>query len=96
MYLIITISSDLAITEKPIVLTITNTQTMIEIWNANGGTGGFVNATQENQDIWKHVQTKFEEGWFIRQYPTVFGREIFCVSLRFLVRVSGWSGRVER
>jgi type II secretory pathway pseudopilin PulG len=43
----------------------TNTETMISKWNANGGTGGYTDATQENQDLWKHIQTKFSEGWFI-------------------------------
>lgn len=43
----------------------TNTGKMIKIWNANGGAGGYYGATQEKQDIWKHIQTKYNEGWFI-------------------------------
>ena len=43
----------------------TNTGKMIEIWNKNGGEGGYSGATQANQDIWKHIQTKYNEGWFI-------------------------------
>ena len=26
---------------------------------------GYVNAGQDNQDIWKHIQKKYNEGWFI-------------------------------
>ena len=37
----------------------TNTATMIEKWN-NGSYG-----TGYNQDIWKHIQEKADDGWFI-------------------------------
>ena len=44
-----------------------NTGKIIDIWNANGGTGGYTNATQDNQDIWKHIQILYDNGngWFI-------------------------------
>ena len=43
----------------------TNTGTMIDKWNVNGETGGYTGATQDNEDIWKYIQTKYKEGWFI-------------------------------
>ena len=43
----------------------TNTDTMINKWNLNGKTGGYLNAVQDNEDIWKHIQKKASEGWFI-------------------------------
>jgi len=48
-----------------------NTNTMISIWDKNGGEGGYARATQDNQDIWKHIkgyiETEAEEyrNWFI-------------------------------
>lgn len=41
-----------------------NTGKMIARWNAAKTTEGY-DAEQDNQDIWKHIQTKYEEGWFI-------------------------------
>ena len=44
----------------------TNTGKIIEIWNKNGaGEGSYTGATQDNQDIFKHIQDKYEEGWYI-------------------------------
>ena len=41
----------------------TNTGNMINIWNKNGvGEGSYDEATQGEYDIWKHVQTKYQEG----------------------------------
>ena len=43
-----------------------NTGRMIEIWNKNGiGEGSYSEATQDNLDIWKHIQPKYQEGWYI-------------------------------
>jgi len=42
-----------------------NTNTMISKWDKNGEEGGYTGATQDNQDIWKHIKTKVAEGWFI-------------------------------
>ena len=45
-----------------------NTGTMIRIWNNNGEEEGWrVGATQYKQDIWKHIQDKYnsEEKWYI-------------------------------
>lgn len=44
-----------------------NTRKMIDKWNTNGDAekGGYDGATQDNQDIWKHIQTKYQEGWFL-------------------------------
>ena len=51
---------------------------MIDIWNADGGEGGFNGARQDNQDIWKHIQTKYEDGWFIpsKDEWAIFAKEI--------------------
>ena len=44
----------------------TNTGTMIRIWNNNGAeTGWTTGATQDKRDIWKHIQTKYQQGWYI-------------------------------
>lgn len=43
----------------------TNTGKMIEIWNAAGTENGYKDSAQDKQDIWKHIQTKYNEGWFI-------------------------------
>lgn len=43
----------------------TNTATMIARWNANSGAGGYTNGTQDNRDIWKHIQTEYSKGWFV-------------------------------
>ena len=43
----------------------TNTKTIIDRWNRNGKEGGYANAIQENQDIWKYIQTEYENGWFL-------------------------------
>ncbi len=42
-----------------------NTDITSTKWNLNGKTGGYDGATQDYQDIWKHIQTKASEGWFI-------------------------------
>ena len=43
-----------------------NTGTIIAIWNKNGiGEGSYLGATQDDHDIWKHIQTKYQEGWYI-------------------------------
>ena len=43
-----------------------NTGKIIEIWNKNGdGVGSYSGATQYNHDIFKHIQTKYQEGWYI-------------------------------
>ncbi len=42
-----------------------NTRKMIEKWNLGGTSDGYTDAIQGNQDIWKHIQTKYSEGWFI-------------------------------
>lgn len=41
-----------------------NTGIMIEKWNAAKTTSGW-DADQDNQDIWKHIQTEYSKGWFI-------------------------------
>ena len=44
----------------------TNTGKIIEIWNKNGdGVGSYSEATQDKRDIWKHIQAKYKEGWYI-------------------------------
>ena len=42
-----------------------NTRKIIAKWNAAGTDDGYTDAPQDNQDIWKHIQTKYNEGWFI-------------------------------
>lgn len=42
-----------------------NTRKMIEKWNAAETTNGYPNSIQDDQDIWKHIQTKYKEGWFL-------------------------------
>ena len=41
-----------------------NTRKMIAKWNAAGTEEGYA-AEQTDNDIWKHIQTKYEEGWFL-------------------------------
>ncbi len=46
----------------------TNTGKIIEIWNKNGeGEGSYQGATQDDHDIWKHIQEKYnsKEKWYI-------------------------------
>ena len=44
----------------------TNTGNMIEIWNKNGeGEGSYSGATQDSQDLWGHIQDKYNEGWYV-------------------------------
>ena len=44
----------------------TNTKTIIEIWNKNGKYKGYYEgATQDNKDIWKYIQSKYQKGWYI-------------------------------
>ena len=43
-----------------------NTGKIIEIWNKNGtGEGSYSGATQCDRDIFKHIQTKYQEGWYL-------------------------------
>ena len=45
-----------------------NTGKIIEIWNKNGtGAGSYEGATQDNQDIFKHIQEKYnsKEKWYV-------------------------------
>ena len=42
-----------------------NTRLMINKWNASGTSEGYEDTTQDNQDIWKHIQNKYREGWNI-------------------------------
>ena len=53
-----------------------NTGNIIEIWNKNGtGDGSYLGAIQNNRDIFNHIQTKYQEGWYIpsKQEWTAFG-----------------------
>ena len=42
-----------------------NTRKMIAKWNAAGTAEGYPNSPQNNRDIWKHIQTKYQQGWYI-------------------------------
>ena len=42
-----------------------NTRKMIAKWNAAGTSEGYTDSPQNNQDIWKHIQTKYQQGWYI-------------------------------
>ena len=42
-----------------------NTRKMIEKWNAAGTENGYTDSAQDKQDIWKHIQTKYQQGWYI-------------------------------
>ena len=43
-----------------------NTGSMIRIWNKNGiGEGSYPGAVQDDHDIFKHIQTKYQDGWYI-------------------------------
>ena len=45
-----------------------NTGTMIGIWEKNGeGEGSYQGATQDKQDVWKHIKEKYnsKEKWYI-------------------------------
>ena len=43
-----------------------NTGKIIEIWNKNGeGEGSYSGATQDDHDIWKHIQGEYAKGWYI-------------------------------
>ena len=43
-----------------------NTRKMIAKWNAAGTSEGYSNSPQNNQDIWKHIQEKYNSGkWYI-------------------------------
>ena len=55
-----------------------NTRKMIEKWNAAGTENGYTDSAQDKQDIWKHIQTKYNEGWFIpsRAEWAAFANEI--------------------
>ena len=61
----------------------TNTGKMIGIWNKDGG--GYSGATQDNRDIWKHIQTKYNEGWFIpsRAEWSAFANELGITSSNY-------------
>ena len=44
----------------------TNTGKIIEIWNKNGiGEGSYSGATQDDHDIFKHIQSEYAKGWYI-------------------------------
>ena len=55
-----------------------NTRKMIEKWNAAGTENGYTDSAQNKRDIWKHIQTKYNEGWFIpsRAEWAAFSNEI--------------------
>ena len=57
-----------------------NTRKMIEKWNAAGTTNGYNKSAQEKRDIWKHIQTIYNDGkgWFIpsRAEWAAFANEI--------------------
>ena len=38
---------------------------MIAKWNAAGTSEGYTDSPQNNRDIWKHIQTKYQQGWYI-------------------------------
>ena len=63
----------------------TNTGIIISKWNTNGGEGGYEGATQSNKDIWKHIQVKYEEEWFIpsRAEWTAFAKELGITSSNY-------------
>ena len=43
-----------------------NTGKIIDIWNKNGeGEDSYIGATNDNQDIWKHIQQRYNEKWYI-------------------------------
>ena len=42
-----------------------NTRKMIEKWNAAGTVNGYTDSSKDNRDIWKHLQTKYNQGWFL-------------------------------
>ena len=43
-----------------------NTGKIIEIWNKNGvGEGSYSGATQDDHDIWKHIQGEYKKGWYV-------------------------------
>ena len=44
----------------------TNTGEMIKIWNKNGiGEGSLEGAIQDDYDMWKHIQQKYQDGWYV-------------------------------
>ena len=42
-----------------------NTRKMIAKWNAAGTSEGYTDSPQNNRDIWKHIEGKYQEGWYI-------------------------------
>ena len=42
-----------------------NTRKMIAKWKAAGTTEGYSDSPQNNRDIWKHIEGKYQEGWYI-------------------------------
>ena len=42
-----------------------NTRKMIAKWKAAGTSEGYTDSPQNNRDIWKHIQTKYQQGWYI-------------------------------
>ena len=52
-----------------------NTRKMIAKWKAAGTSEGYVDSPQNNQDIWKHIDGKYQEGWYIpsREEWAAFG-----------------------
>ena len=57
---------DAADTSKNFGTGYTNTGKIIEIWNKNGtGTGSYSGAMQDDHDMWKYIQSEYENGWYI-------------------------------
>ena len=42
-----------------------NTRKMKAKWKAAGTSEGYTDSPQNNRDIWKHIQTKYQQGWYI-------------------------------
>ena len=42
-----------------------NTRKMIAKWKVAGTAEGYPNSPQNNQDIWKHIEEKYQDGWYI-------------------------------
>ena len=56
---------NLLITENEFSKGKENTRKMIAKWKAAGTAEGYPNSPQNNQDIWKHIEGKYQEGWYI-------------------------------
>ena len=42
-----------------------NTKNMIAKWNASGTSEGYLESSQDDYDIWKHIQNEHKRGWYI-------------------------------